>query len=374
VTADNSGGKRPHILALVTDAFGGHGGIALYMRDTLRCVATMEPSPTITLIARSGRTEGVDVPANIDWIRHALTGKWQFTRAVLSAMTKGRKPDLVLCGHINLLPLARLVAITTGARLMLFIYGIDVWMPPKGLLARKMANSADLTISISEITQQRFSVWSGIDQQRVKLVPNAIKLDRYGEGPKCPELLARYGLEGKSVLMTLGRLSSVQRHKGVDEVIEVMPRLLLEVPDLVYLIAGGGDDIPRLQQKAEDLGIAERVVFTGLVEESEKADHYRLADAFALTGRGDGFGFVLLEAMACGVPVVASVLDGSQEAVLKGELGVLVNPNEPDSLVSGLLHALRQPRGIPAGLEYFAYERFCERLRAAIAPSMEKAA
>ena len=179
-------------------------------------------------------------------------------------------------------------------------------------------------------------------------------------------------VSGKRVRMTLGRLWTAQRHKGVDEVIEVMPSLIHQFPDLVYLVAGGGDDIARLRKKAAEFRVGERVIFTGLVDESEKADHYRLADAFALTGRGDGFGFVLLEAMACGIPAVASVLDGSQEALLDGEIGLLVNPDDNTSLLSGLSAALRQPKGIPEGLAYFAYDRFCERLRAALEPLMVK--
>jgi glycosyltransferase involved in cell wall biosynthesis len=81
-----------------------------------------------------------------------------------------------------------------------------------------------------------------------------------------------------------------------------------------------------LQEKARSLGVHGRVVFAGYVPESEKADHYRLADAYVMPGRGEGFGIVYLEALACGVPVVASEVDGSREAVREGALGILVDP------------------------------------------------
>lgn len=365
--------SSPQVLALVSDAFGGHGGIALYMRDVLRCVASLESSPSITLLARTGRAGGVEIPPNIRWATEALKGKWPFIRALFAAMAKGPKPDLILCGHINLLPMARLAAFRFGAPLVLFIHGIEAWKPPTKLLSRKLAASPDHVLAVSQITLQRFLSWNTFTSARATVMPNAIKLDRYGLGPKNPVLLARHGIQGKRVLMTLGRLSTVQRHKGVDEVIAVLPRLLNRFPDLVYLVAGGGDDIPRLQQKATSVGVSDQVVFTGRVDEVEKSDYYRLADAFALTGRGDGFGFVLLEAMACGVPVVASVLDGSQEAVLNGELGFLVNPDEPDSLVQGLAKALKQPNAIPSRLSYFSYENFCRRLTAVLSPMMRRA-
>ena len=116
------------------------------------------------------------------------------------------------------------------------------------------------------------------------------------------------------------------------------------------------------QHKARVLGIADRVVFAGWIDEREKADHYRLADAFVMPGRGEGFGFVFLEAMACGVPVVASTLDGSREAVREGQLGLLANPDDRAALRNAVTEALRRPKGIPPGLDYFSFERFTARL------------
>ena len=287
-----------------------------------------------------------------NWISHRIfPGKQvgfavsgHFIMAVFTTLVSRRQPDLIICGHINLLPLARLAAIRSQHR---WCCSSMALMPGNRHAARnaaRLVSKADLILSISEITRQRFISWSRVTEERVQLLPNAIKLDRYGEGEKNPELLNRYGLEGKCVLMTLGRLAAVQRHKGVDEVIQVMPRLLEEFPEPGLPGAGGGDDIDRLHKKALDHGVDEHVIFTGMVEEAEKADHYRLADAFALTGFGDGFGFVLLEAMACGIPVVASELDGSREAVLDGELGRLVDPSDPDSLVEGIALALRKEK------------------------------
>jgi glycosyltransferase involved in cell wall biosynthesis len=82
-----------------------------------------------------------------------------------------------------------------------------------------------------------------------------------------------------------------------------------------------------------------------------------------MPGRGEGFGIVYLEAMACGIPVVGSLLDGSRDALKNGELGQLVNPNDPASLKQGLLQALQQPKSIPTGLADFAWHAFAERIR-----------
>ena len=87
-----------------------------------------------------------------------------------------------------------------------------------------------------------------------------------------------------------------------------------------------------------------------------------------LAGWGEGFGLVLLEALACGVPVVASKLDGSYEAVKQGALGVAVDPRDPDALCAGILEALRRPSGRRVlGLEYFSREAFGQRIHDLIA-------
>jgi glycosyltransferase involved in cell wall biosynthesis len=196
------------------------------------------------------------------------------------------------------------------------------------------------------------------------ITPNCIEPSKFGPGPKPAYLLQRYGLTGRRVLLTLGRLSAAERYKGIDDVLELMPSLVQEMPDLVYLVVGDGDDRARFQSKASALRMDRNVVFAGYIKEEEKADHYRLADTFVMAGRGEGFGIVFLEAMACGIPVVASKADASQEAVLDGRLGLLADPDRPREIRSAIISALNRPRQLQKELEYFSFERFVERWHA----------
>jgi phosphatidyl-myo-inositol dimannoside synthase len=221
----------------------------------------------------------------------------------------------------------------------------------------------DLVISISQITKQRFLTWSTVRDNQVYLLPNAIHMEEYGIGEKPHYLEQRYGVAGKKVLMTLGRLQKSEQQKGIDEMLEILPELQAEEKNLSYLIAGDGDDKQRLEAKAESLGLNRHVIFAGHVPETEKADHYRLADTFVMAGRQEGFGFVFLEAMASGTPVVASSLDGSREAVLDGKLGEFADPDDREALKAAIRRALCRPRQIPEGLSYFSYENFRARLQ-----------
>jgi glycosyltransferase involved in cell wall biosynthesis len=128
-------------------------------------------------------------------------------------------------------------------------------------------------------------------------------------------------------------LAAQERYKGFDEVIEIMPQLVRRFSTLKYLIVGDGPDRPRLEAKARTLGVSQHVVFAGYVPESDKVAYYNLADAYVMPSFGEGFGIVLIEAVACGIPVIGSRVDGSREALLDGQLGRLVDPRNQEELL-----------------------------------------
>ena len=283
-----------------------------------------------------------------------------FLLATLRAIL-GPRPNLILAAHIRLLPFAYLAKLVTRAPLWLFIYGIDAWEKPKNPLLTWLARRTDGVISISKVTTARFQSWSDLPAAHFRLLPCTVDLDRFRPGDPDPALVARYGLAGKRVLFTFGRLVSEQRAKGMDEVMQAMPGLLPDFPNLVYLIGGSGPDRPRLEAKAQALGLADRVIFTGRISEEEKLAHYHLADAFVMPSRGEGFGIVILEAMAAGIPAMGSSKDGTREALRDGMLGPTVDPDDPASVAAGIRAVLGMPRGRPRGLDYFSSVSFRTR-------------
>jgi phosphatidylinositol alpha-1,6-mannosyltransferase len=331
------------IVFLVTDAYGGHGGIALFNRELCDALDGHE----ITVIPRVVRGEIGDVPPHVTFVASAAGGTLRYLRAVAAA--RRSNPELVICGHVNLLPVA-------FGRPLLVVHGFEAWRRRRAPLKKCRG-----IVSVSALTRDRLIGWSGYGGPTFVL-PNAVRAERYGLRAKRLDLIERYRLAGKRVLLTVGRLDSDERSKGFDDVLEALP----ELPgDVVYMIAGGGADGVRLQQKAAALGLAHRVVFTGLFDEREKADLYALADAYVMPSRGEGFGFVFLEAMACGIPVIASKADGGREAVLHGELGRLVEPANPAELRAAIVEVLRYGRKqIPPGLEFFSFENFKSRANA----------
>ena len=356
------------ICVLVTDAYGGIGGIAKYGRDLLSGLCTYPGCTEVVALPRLIQNDVGPLPDGLTYPTEAAPGRLRYLwTAVRTALASGGF-GLVICGHINLLPVACAISRRHRCPLLLIIYGIDAWSRHKSAAVNWLIGKVDGTVAISQVTAGRFQEWSGIQPDQTFILPNAVDIKAYGAGAKDEKLLERYGLVEKTVLMTMGRLSVDERYKGMDEIMEAMPALLQRRPDLAYLIVGDGDDRPRLEQKSRALGLADKVVFAGFIPERDKADHYRLADVFVMPSRGEGFGFVFLEAMACGIPVVASTVDGSREAVRDGELGIIVDPDDRDGLITGIITALSRPRGeIPPGLDYFSYERFVRRLHGIVA-------
>lgn len=363
------------VLFLTMEAFGGIGGIAKYNRDFLRALCSAPKIEEIVAVPRRMPLAPETLPPKLTYIIEALPNRMSYIKAVLKLLKGRSRFDLIICGHIKLLPIAILANLKTRAHVILIIYGIDAWFPLKNILIKYSLIKIDSVISISEITKKKFIEWSHLTQKKYYILPNAVIQQHYGVAAKSPELLERYGLRNKVVLMTLGRLSAEEKYKGFDEIIQLLPALSEQLPNITYLIVGDGDDRPRLEDKAKALGVRDRVVFAGFIPEAEKADHYRLADVFVMPGRGEGFGFVFLEALACGIPAVGSVLDGSREALQGGALGILVDPRHPEDIQAGILEALKRPRGvIPEGLEYFSFENFekrCHQILAHVVKSRE---
>ena len=302
------------------------------------------------------------VPQNLDFRKQSAGGKVRYVIESLKAVTRERF-DVVICSHINLLPIAAAAAAAQRVPLLLVVYGIEAWKPPRGLAA-KLVKRASAVVAISEYTKRRFLEWSGVESSRVHVIPCCVNMKRFVVGPKRDDLLRKYRLRGRTVMLTVARLAGKERAKGIDEVLESLPALAREIPNISYLIVGDGPDRERLEEKAISLGVSNRVVFAGFVAEEEKVDHYRLADAYVMPGRGEGFGIVYLEALACGVPIIASSLDASAEVVLNRSFGRVVNPDRPAELKAACVDVLAENNGIrdvPRELALFSFARFKAR-------------
>ncbi len=160
------------------------------------------------------------------------------------------------------------------------------------------------------------TIHNGINLQRLQSTADPIKSRRALGIP-----------DGHAVIGTVGRLTPV---KAYHDLLAAHQHLLTQYPDVTLIIAGDGPELPRLQQLAKDLGIAEKVIFPGFVR--EVPDLLRLLDIFVLSSLHEGISIALLEACALGVPAVVTNVGGNPEVVHDGENGLLVPARNPVAL------------------------------------------
>jgi type III pantothenate kinase len=179
----------------------------------------------------------------------------------------------------------------------------------------------------------------GADNTRLNVVPCGVDLDLF-----TPDGPAEERAPGRRRLLYVGRL--VQR-KGIGNVISALPRL----PDAELVVAGGppaaelDDDgeARRLRELAAELGVADRVDLRGRVDRERLPALIRSADAVVTVPWYEPFGIVPLEAMACGVPVVATAVGGMIDSIVDGRTGVHVPPRDPDRLAEAIADLLAHP-------------------------------
>lgn len=140
---------------------------------------------------------------------------------------------------------------------------------------------------------------------------------------------------------TLLTVSRLQRYKGQDKVIECLPRLITEFPDLRYVVVGKGEDMEYMKSVAEAHGVSDRVIFTGFVADELVTRLYELADIYVMPTRIhakglEGFGISFLEAYATRTPVIGPTVGGPRSAVVDGETGLLVDPEDTDEIETAI--------------------------------------
>ncbi len=204
--------------------------------------------------------------------------------------------------------------------------------------------NADGIIAASTFAQSHLTR-IGILADRVRQVTPGVDCERYQPRPKNPELVRRYALDGKLVLLTVARLV---KRKGHAIVLNALAKIAPTMPNLRYLIVGEGQERSLLEQQCRELGIADQIIFAGHASEELLPDFYNLADIFVMINReskGDveGFGMVFLEANAACKPVLGGFSGGTSQAILQGETGFLVNPEIQDEVVSTLTKMLNDP-------------------------------
>jgi glycosyltransferase involved in cell wall biosynthesis len=202
-------------------------------------------------------------------------------------------------------------------------------------VGKQNLKAADKIIVISEATRD-YVLRLGAKPSKVKVVYNGVDLERFRPIPrKREEMRKKLGIPMNAiVVLTVRRL--VYKN-GIDTLIDSAKIAIKENPHIIFLVVGKGPDMENVRVQIAQLGISTNFRLAGFVSDADLPSYYNLSDLFVLPSKsGEGLPLVALEAMACGLPVVATNVGGIRE-ILINDYGKLVPPNQPELLAKTIL-------------------------------------
>ncbi|MDB5594716.1 MAG: putative Phosphatidylinositol alpha-mannosyltransferase [Hyphomicrobiales bacterium] len=344
------------ILALMTDAYGGYGGIAQYNRDLLRALSASDLVHDVLVLPRLGQAAEGECPSKIRQLR-PITSKLFYVFDTMLRTARNRRFDILFCGHIHLAPLAMLVGRIFRIPVWLQTHGIDAWDCPSALV-RASSERATLITSVSRYTRSRILDWMNIDPFRVRVLSNTVR-PVFTPGPPRADVLRRFGLSGRKVVLTVARISKSDEYKGHARVIEAMSAVRAAQPDALYVIVGDGDGRSDLEDLVAQGNLGPAVRFLGRLDDDDVLALYRSSDVFVMPSTKEGFGIVFVEAAASGLSVIGGNTDGSADALADGKIGQMIDPHSQNELISAILAALGDgARLSPDAVKRYSFPNF----------------
>jgi glycosyltransferase involved in cell wall biosynthesis len=353
--------------------FGFKGGIQVYSAFLLKALQKLYPEFNYHVSLKHDVNTSHDI-SYLNKTKFQFSGRFApFCRTHVFAsqiITEGfiQRPNLVISTHLNFAIAGHCLKHLTGTPYWVVAHGVDAWnITNKKLIAGLKA--ADRIICVSSYTRDRLLSELNLDPDKVLILLNTFDPNRFKITNKPIHLLERYKLKASQpVILTVTRLSSAERYKGYDQILQALPQIRHHLPDIHYILVGKGDDRPRIEKLIAELNLQDCVTLTGFVPDEELCEHYNLCDVFAMPSQGEGFGIVYLEALACGKPTLAGNQDGAVDPLRYGELGALVNPTDVDAIAKTLIQILQgtypnsliyQPEALREKVIYhFGFEHF----------------
>jgi len=338
---------------VLTPGIRGDDGISLLSREVVSVLERLEAASPVEVWSLTGETDPAS-PERAAGGSRLRYGAWALAEGFLRQ--RGRS---VVTLHAHLLPVA-LPLVLRGAHLVHFVVGIDAWKPLSRLQAAALRRASRI-VSISRHSATEFR----------RANPSFGDFEIPVCHPGLPDVENEDGSTGAGYALIVGRMSREERYKGHDLLLDVWGEVKTRHLGAELLVAGGGDDRTRLEEKAKRLGLGAAVRFLGKVSSEELDRLYRECAFFVMPSRHEGFGFVFLEAMRAGKACIGA-RGAASEIIEDGASGYVVDPGDPGAVLSAIEKlwidpAGRERMGSNGRQRYrarFTRERFEERLRA----------
>ncbi len=203
---------------------------------------------------------------------------------------------------------------------------------------RQLLERADAVVVPSEAIKAELSSYAP-EMRRIEVIPTGVDCSRFNPSLDGSAVRRRHGLDGERVVLHLGRIAW---EKNLGLLLRAFSILANRRSDVRLMVVGDGPARPHYMKVAEELGIADRTIFTGFVPDEELPGYYAASDAFAIASKFETQGLVVLEAMACGKPVAGINYRATAEILGDGRTGFLFD-EDPESCARAMEAALDSP-------------------------------
>jgi glycosyltransferase involved in cell wall biosynthesis len=262
-------------------------------------------------------------------------------RAVqIARIARSVRPDIVQGQSLSCGSLAVVAGRAAGVPAVTYIQGLDLY--EAGFLARRTYIRWTLNHSdgVAAVTDDLRSMALGLSGRQAEVIPHGLRLrDAHGLDRRTARAVLDLPADRPMVLYA-GRLIPL---KGVAYLLQALPRVLEACPDACGVIVGGGEERQNLLALARRLGLSDRAIFVGQKPHEDVIRYMRAADVFVLPSLIESFGIVLVEAMSCALPVVATNVMGIPSVVENDTNGYLVPPRDPQALADRITWLLTHP-------------------------------
>ena len=253
-----------------------------------------------------------------------------YIACMVALASKRRVIPAVLTWHNDLPP------VTSGARALIEVHDKLV-LPRYVRFYRKV-------ISTSAYYAQRSRIISQLGS-RVQVIPNGVDCDRFNPTVDGSKVRESVRLGNRFTVIFVGALTKWHRYKGLDILLQAMNNKELREEKVALIVVGDGELRPQYLAMTRDIALDDMVSFVGNIDDERLPEYYAASDLLVLPSKdiSEGFGLTLLEANASGKPVIASRVGGIPSVVRERYNGVLVPPNDPQSLAKAIVEFVRNP-------------------------------
>jgi len=221
-----------------------------------------------------------------------------------------RKPVIALFHHL----FGKSIYLETNPVAASYVYAAE-WLIPR------VYKSVPI-VAVSESTKSEL-VEQGIPEKNIKIIHNSVDHSRYSPDQN-----------KKPNSFTIGFLGRIKKYKSITHLLEAFDRIKVEIPDAKLVVIGDGDYLPQLKSAAKKLKYRNDIEFTGYVSGEEKVRRIREMDVIVNTSSKEGWGLTVIEANACGVPVIGADVPGLRDSIIDEETGLLYHYGDIEALTA----------------------------------------